>query len=1078
MYVCALWQHDQILSEEVFGVTEDTITFPDSKLENTSTYRFNHVFNGFRELQNAFDKAYSPMIRNVNNGENAMLVFGGLPICESMDFFTSMNGRIGIINQAAQLLLRSNTISSSSNNKTVTLSWYKIDNKGTENISDLLRMSSSLHSTDKAAGDGKDGNLVLRELGKGRGMIVPGLWEVEVTKPQDVDAVIAHVQRMLPAAKHDGKSHSIIQLTVTPNDSYDPDNKKSKLKDDSPDIGRLTFVLLSNVSRPPAPSTDSSAPQHLQLYPWVGQLEDILQWIDNKRPSPPFHKSRILLLLRDALCTRMTCGISLFLQPSVDALSVNTLWLQLLSHISSTNAERSSAINTLPIHSSVSIAPMLAATANTQSMTKEQALLHNVSSSKQAPVASTTTTPRGVSKAKPRFNASNNTSNNGSAGKKSILKNSSAKPSKSFSQGQGTRSPHHSRHQHQQRSLESHDDFLHQLPPGHDMAAPLEDNLDDDAHSRDFDRHAQRSSSHARGGGDGLPPTPSVEEVRQQQQLYQHQLQYQRQFYEQQQRASAGAGASAAGSIPPPQGAPPARSQQQQGQFQQGQSRAQQQPQQLLSPPPPPPGVFHAHSSTDPRQHHQQRQQQQQQQQQQYSPQDTTYDNSLLPPQMQTSYHQQQTYPQHQYHQQQQLPDENQRPRENIQGEDGEADRKDAETVEALLFSLQSSRDEVDSLKKSLLLCQQSLEFHKSEHEALSSAKEGAGRTLKSKDRDRLKKALQELKDYEVYREVMEAAMSRMQNEIDKLEGDNAHHKQLTTHLEKELRKSKNITHKITRETSDFEKSKVALHDRVSSAEKEARRLSRERDAAVLALSQYKAEKARDEEDLKSSRRVKHKEVLEMKKKVADVNMQLKMQAEESETSAHLHAQDMKKLQTAHKKSLEMLMACQEENDLLRAAVTELEEDKEATAMAEESAARNNNKNNKMTRDSQLVRQSSNPSPLTNLFKSGEHSMDGSSSSAAVSEEENDHDDGDGDGDESRESEIRIKEVKGNSGKPKGKRKPTIVFVDDYENGDIYMEEDESSVLTSNLESLNSNLERKQRVKSIHFAPKASQEEE
>lgn len=215
-------------------------------------------------------------------------------------------------------------------------------------------------------------------------------------------------------------------------------------------------------------------------------------------------------------------------------------------------------------------------------------------------------------------------------------------------------------------------------------------------------------------------------------------------------------------------------------------------------------------------------------------------------------------------------------------------DAKDTETVEALLFSLQSSRNEVDSLKKSLLLCQQSLDFHKTEHESLVGTKDkenSGGKTLKAKDRDRLKRALQELKDYEVrqwlcfccyfvavcdelcfqvYREVMEAAMSRMQNEIDKLEADNIHLKQHTTHLEKELRKSKNITNKITRETSDFEKSKAALHDRVSAAEKEARRLGRERDAAVLALSQYKAEKARDEEDLKSSRRVKHKEVLEV----------------------------------------------------------------------------------------------------------------------------------------------------------------------------------------------------------------------
>ena len=1059
-------------------MTEETITFPDSKLENTSTYRFNHVFNGFRELQNAFDKAYAPMIRNVINGENAMLVFGGLPITESMDFFTSMNGRIGIINQAAQLLLRSNTISSSSNNTTVTLSWYKIDSTGSENINDLLRMSSSLHSPD-ATGEHnhtKDSHLVLRELGKGRGMIVPGLWEVEVTKPQDVDAVIAHVQRMLPIAKHDGQSHSIIQLTVTPNDSYaDDNNKKSKLKEDSADIGRLTFVLLSNVSS--SPSTDAAAAatqhRHLELFPWVGQLEDILRWIDNKRPSPPFHKSRILLLLRDALCTRMTCGISLFLQPTVEALSDNTIWLQLLSHISSTNAERSSAINTLPVHSASASAPLLAASASNKSLTQEQTnLLQNSFMSKPSSVPSSNTPAS--SRSKPQFNSSTNGKTKSPG--KSILKNrnqSSPQQQQSASQ-RGGKSPHQNRRQQQQQQPHSQsrsrqkysneNDFLHQRD---DMSGPFEEepnyNYEDDVHSRDFDRHSHRGDRHPShggggGGGGGVPPTPSLETIQQQQELYQHQLHYQRQFYAQQQQQ---------GSVPPPRGPPPAHHQGQGLQQPQSQppNQAQSQGQgqaHLLSPPPPPP---HVHPSHPP--------QQQQQQQPQHAYQETLYDNSLLPPQSQNSHQHSLSHPHASQHQ---GSDENIRPRENYVpghgsngvggGDDDESDRKDAETVEALLHSLQASRDEVDSLKKSLLLCQENLEFHKSGHETLKNAKEGLGRTLKPKDRERLKKALQELKDYEVYREVMEAAMSRMQNEIDKLEGESSTNKQMATHLEKELRKSKNITNKITRDTSDFEKSKVTLHERVSSAEKDARRLSRERDAAVLALSQYKAESARDEEDLKSSRRVKHKEVLELKKKLADVNMQLKMQADEVDTTAQLHTQDMKKLQTAHKKSLEMLMACQEENDLLRAAVADLE-DKVATTEAATASSSRHKQSSETDKDRRFA---TTPSPLTNIFQSGRRGMDDSADSSRGGG-------GGGDGGPTQRDDHHgggTTSDKGRKGEGKDRRK-TIVFVDDYENGDIYI--DESSVLTGDTESLNSNTVTP-RVKSINYATTGPSSEE
>lgn len=932
-----------------------------------------------------------------------MLVFGGLPISESMDFFTSMNGRIGIINQAAQLLLRSNTISSSNNNTTVTLSWYKIDNKGSENISDLLRMSSSLHSNDKGGAD-KDSNLVLRELGKGRGMIVPGLWEVEVSKPQDVDAVISHVQRMIPMAKHDGKSHSVFQLSVTPNDSFDDDSKKSKLKEDAADIGRLTIVLLSDISV--APSSSDVVQQHLELCPWVRQLEEILKWIDSKRPSPPFHKSRILLLLRDALCTRMTCGISLFLQPTVDSLSENSIWLQLLSHISSMSAERSSAINTLPIHSSVSVAPMLAATSRGSSMTKEQALIHNATSLKPRQ-----STPSASIKAKPRFNASGNTAKSAT---KSILKNRKGNSKESINEGR-VNTPKQSRRQ--QGSQSAHDNFFNQLPLGDDMSAPHEDCYGDDVHSRDFDRHSHGSSA-ANGRN---PPTPSQEDI-QQQQLYQHQLRYQRQFYEQQHMASGRHG-----------------------------NNKQHSPQHLLSPPPPPPAAFKKTSTTDHQNHNQQQQQSQSQQQQrhqeinnqtEFEDVDNAYDNSLLPPQMYNSggHHN----------------DENVRPRDNeSNGRSSRSrdddDRKEAETVEALLFSLQSSRDEVESLKKSLLLCQQSLEFHKTEHELLKSSKDGAGQTLKAKDRDRLKKALQELKDYEVYREVMEAAMSRMQNEIDKLESDNAHHKQMTAHLEKELRKSKNIANKITRETSDFEKSKVTLHERVSTAEKEARRLSKERDAAVLALSQYKAEKARDEEDLKSSRRVKHKEVLELKKKLTDLSNQFKMATDEHDTASELHAQDLKKLQVAHKKSLEMLMACQEENDLLRAAVAELEDEAAKASSTKTGQVRD------QAQESQGNRQA--PSPLGNLFP-----KDGPDSSVE---------------DEAVPDKTTKKAAKKGYNSD-GTRRKTIVFVDDYENGDVYIE-DESSVLTGDTESLSSNIEisqKKTQGKIINLSPNSTEEGE
>jgi hypothetical protein len=280
-----------------------------------------------------------------------MLVFCGLPLSDQLNYFTSVDGRVGLINSAAQSLLRATNIDANTQG-TVTLSWFKIDCTSSEAITDVLRMSSPLQS-----GKGPDPNLVLRELGKGRGMVVPGLWEVELTKPSDADAVISHVQRMLPSAVHDGSSHTIFQLTVAPNTTNYKNRHtggKSQIVEDTPGLGRLTIVLLSNISSTlPSIITTPQTKEttiHNENFPWVTQLTDILRWIESKRPSPPFHKSRILLLLRDALCNRMQCTISLLMSPIIDALAENFIWLQIISHINNLSNTNSKILSTLNLN--------------------------------------------------------------------------------------------------------------------------------------------------------------------------------------------------------------------------------------------------------------------------------------------------------------------------------------------------------------------------------------------------------------------------------------------------------------------------------------------------------------------------------------------------------------------------------------------------------------------------------------------------------------------------------------------------------------------------------------------------------
>ena len=70
------------------------------------------------------------------------------------------------------------------------VSWYQMRVHNGEGISDLLSAAANGANADRAV----DPNLVLRELGNGHGMSVPGLWEVEVASAWDVQNLIQRVR--------------------------------------------------------------------------------------------------------------------------------------------------------------------------------------------------------------------------------------------------------------------------------------------------------------------------------------------------------------------------------------------------------------------------------------------------------------------------------------------------------------------------------------------------------------------------------------------------------------------------------------------------------------------------------------------------------------------------------------------------------------------------------------------------------------------------------------------------------------------------------------------------------------------
>ena len=138
--------------------------------------------------KSAFSLSISPLVKQASEGGSVMAILcSSTTIADSSPHISASNilpGAIllALISQAASQLIHILNTSSQSESS-VTFSWFNIDCLGpSEVITDVLKSASaSVAAGNNTAGTASGSSLLLRELGKGRGMSVPGLWEVEIT---------------------------------------------------------------------------------------------------------------------------------------------------------------------------------------------------------------------------------------------------------------------------------------------------------------------------------------------------------------------------------------------------------------------------------------------------------------------------------------------------------------------------------------------------------------------------------------------------------------------------------------------------------------------------------------------------------------------------------------------------------------------------------------------------------------------------------------------------------------------------------------------------------------------------------
>ena len=306
------------MTGNAFAVADTAIRCADSSFQRIDQFAFKKVFRSSNEFApGAFNSVVAPLVRGALAGDSTMCVIGGPASFNIHKYLVSQQGMQGFLSATANMILQSvhEEAHATTKQKTVTLSWYRVDCTERETIVDIC--------------DGHAKEVVFRELGNGRGLAPYDLAEIEITSGNEVDVLVKAVLDNVAHANHtSGDAHSVIQFKITPRQS----SKHSTLRSgagkllDSVGTGRLSFVMLSDTS---SQKQLLSADANIGTFPWVDKIPTVMDWLDSKRATPPFRNSRLLLLLRDALYGRQQSSFLLLLHPTLEYLQSNYNWLQL-----------------------------------------------------------------------------------------------------------------------------------------------------------------------------------------------------------------------------------------------------------------------------------------------------------------------------------------------------------------------------------------------------------------------------------------------------------------------------------------------------------------------------------------------------------------------------------------------------------------------------------------------------------------------------------------------------------------------------------------------------------------------------
>lgn len=312
--LCSLVSGVRVLDKEKIQPHEASVLCEATASQSKCEYYFDHVINGKGEIANAYRKYLHPLVDQVLGGKSVAMLANSIPKNDFAPYLIGVEDAekpspailISIVMQLLKVQAGAKAAG------TVTFSWFKLNCDKSETLVDVLREASGPQGNDKKAND-----LLLREVGRGRGMTVSGLWEVELASAGDIEAIVNHVLQVYAEADNMTNAHSVFQFVYTPANTKKAAAPASKSimtsQHDAAGVGRLNFIVMSSLTAYDYNTLSLAKIAHHPMaafeHDWILKLQHVMEWIASGRPSPPYHKSRLVLLLRDVLCGRQPCAL-------------------------------------------------------------------------------------------------------------------------------------------------------------------------------------------------------------------------------------------------------------------------------------------------------------------------------------------------------------------------------------------------------------------------------------------------------------------------------------------------------------------------------------------------------------------------------------------------------------------------------------------------------------------------------------------------------------------------------------------------------------------------------------------------